>query len=127
MPFVAIEVCQGESPHDAIGVFMRTAANRGIRFKRLNLLRVFPHGPRDYAHVRTDCSGLIRLVQELRKERSLIIPESGGYRAYLPEGEGSVPRAIMQAVGPVQRTYRGPAVEHWERQFASMPGPGVGT
>ncbi len=128
MHFVAIEVHRSEAPHAAVEVFMREAAHRGIHFKHLEVLREFEFGTRRYAHVRTDCPGLLRIVKTLRPTRAMIIPTpKGRYRAYLPKGkEGEVSHATMQAVSgmPKQRVYRGPGVENWERQFLVMSSPG---
>lgn len=120
MNFAAIEVHRSEAAHAAIEVFMREAAYRGFLFKTLEVLREFEYGARRYVHIRTDCRGLLRIVKTLQSTRGMIIPTvQGQYQAHLPGGRyGTVPCATMQTVsGPVQRTYRGPAVKFWERQF----------
>jgi hypothetical protein len=127
MFFAAIEVHQSEAPQAAVEVFMREAAHRGLPFKRLEVLRLFDFGTRRYAHVRTDCRGMLRIVKTLQPTRAMIIPMAdGSYKAHLPGGKyGKVSHATMHTVPkPIQRVYRGPAVEHWERQFLVMPKPG---
>jgi hypothetical protein len=125
MHFAAIEVRESEAPHTAIGVFMRESAAQGSHFKRLEVLRMFGFGTRQYAHIKTDCKDLPRIVKSLQPSRAMVIPTpQGRYRAYLPGGkEGEVPHSVMQAVAgmPRQRVYRGTAVENWERQFLVMP------
>lgn len=121
MNFAAIEVREDEETHVAIEAFMREADYRKLPFKRLEVLQVLAFGARKYAHVKTDCRGMLRIVKSLRPTRAMIIPMAdGSYQAFLPGGqEGKVPHSVMQSVGnkPRLRVYRGPAVEHWERQF----------
>ncbi len=127
MYFAAIEVREDEEPHAAVEAFMREAHYRGLGFKRLELLRIMPFGARQYAHVKTDCRGMLRIVKSLQPTRAMIVPMAdGSYKAHLPGGKyGKVPHSVMAAVAgmPRLRVYRGPAVEHWERQFPPMPHP----
>ena len=125
MNFMAIEVRNGEQPHDVIAEFMREAHHRRLSFKRLEVLRILPFGAKRYVHAKTDCPGLLRIVKTFqagdgRSVRAMIVPTpQGGYQAYLPGGRtGMVPHSTMAAIATTQRVYRGPAVEFWERQFA---------
>jgi len=126
MNFAAIEVHKSEAPHAAVEVFMQEADHRGFKFKHLEVLRVFDYGTRRFAHIKTDCRGLLRILKTLQPTRAMIIPTpEGRYRAYLPGGrEGDIPISTMTTVnGRSYRTYRGPGVKHWERQFLPMGAP----
>jgi len=121
--FAAIQVNAQETAHTAIGHFMMTAHKLGLRFTTLEMYGELTVGSHKFVRFRTDCWDLSKLSQKLLADgRGTIITNGNGYVAELPSGrKGSVGPMVLQAAPlPSQhRTYRGPKLKFWDRQFAA--------
>ena len=121
--FAAVQVNNQETAHTAIGHFMETANQMGLRFTALELYGEMSVGSHKFVRFRTDCWDLPKLSQRLLSEgRGTVISNGDGYVAELPSGrKGKLGSMVLQAAPlPAQyRKYRGPKLKFWDRQFAA--------
>ncbi len=120
MAFAAVELKDGEGPHEAIRYIMQTANTQGHIFKSLELLGILTLGRMRFIRFRFESRALTDTLKTL--ERGVIQQSGGGYVLTFPKTE---PRRVdivtMTMAGDpgIKRIYRGPGVQFWERQFIS--------
>lgn len=108
----------------AAAAFLRGAAQVGITFRRLDFLDTFTVGTTEFARFRADLINAWPVLDRLFEEGRSVIGPGGpdnnphGFLARLTSGKtGSVNFNTMQAAPRALRTFRGTALDHWERQF----------
>jgi hypothetical protein len=119
MPFAAVEINQGELAHATVKAVMDHADAAGCRFNTFELLGILTLGRIKFIRFRTESKTLQDVL--LRLDRGVIYQQGGGYQLRFPGGGTPTPVNIlsMTSVGEsgIKRTYRGPGVKYWERQF----------
>lgn len=115
--FAALEIKVGETAHDAIKDFVLASAKKGQLFEGLDFLGILMLGRAKYARFRTDA----RNIQGILTDRKVVLFKDGEYVVLggLHEFLGRVPGTAMQMPHDpsLHRVYRGPKLQHWERQF----------
>lgn len=118
--FAAIELKSGETEHQGIRFFFRTAESFGLKFKFLEPYGPFTLGSLRLLRFKTDCGDLETLVVPFQEEnRSLVLPGKGGYVLHTQVTKGTVAISTMQAerLPGYKRRYRGTSDKFWLRQF----------
>lgn len=120
MQFAAIQLNEGETAHQAIEALMKTALATKSAFSNLEVLGMMTIGTAKYVRFRTDLFGLTTLKVMLQQGRGVVWAVGGEYKVHRPDGkEGPIGASTMLA-NPLpgeQRSYRGPSLQHWDRQF----------
>ena len=127
MPFAAIQMLDGESPHNAVHAFMLVSDHLGKTFKRLKVLGPFGVGSATFLRFQTSCPyGRLKLIGlavsgAAEPPRMMILPNDEGSYLVFEQGrrKGKVSTTSMQAIAlpGMSRVYRGPGERYWERQF----------
>lgn len=119
MPFAAVEINQGETAHATVKSVMDFAAKEGCSFTSFELLGILTLGRIKFIRFRTESKTLQDVL--LKLDRGVAYQQGGGYLIRFPgEGPPSVVNILtMTSVGEpgLKRSYRGPGVKYWERQF----------
>jgi hypothetical protein len=116
----AIQILEGETAHMTVERFMKAAMAQKVGFKTLEVMGIVPLGRLKLLRFKTDQS-VTSVVQSFAPYRTIIYQEGASYVARVPE-VGSVSKVnslTMNCVAEpaVKRTYRGPGIKYWERQF----------
>jgi hypothetical protein len=115
--FAALEMKVGESAHNVIEAFTRASVAKGHTFDVLDFLGILPLGKVKYVRFRTDSPN----IQGILDDRNVVFFKNGEYIAQNPAGGflGRVSGSSMQQPydPSLHREYRGPRLQHWERQF----------
>lgn len=119
MPFAAVEIKQGETAHGTVKAVMDFATTEGCPFTSMELLGILLLGRIKFIRFKTESKALQEVL--LKLDRGVVYQKGGGYLIRFP-GEatpGPVNILTMTSVGEpnIKRTYRGPGVKYWERQF----------
>jgi hypothetical protein len=119
MPYAAVEIKQGETTHATIKTVMDFAVTEGCVFASLELLGVLLLGRLKFIRFRTESKTLQDVL--LKLDRGVVYQHERGYFLRFPGEAPPSPVNIltMTSVGEpgIKRTYRGPGVKYWERQF----------
>ena len=119
MPYAAVEIKQGETAHATIKTVMDFAVTEGCVFASLELLGVLLLGRLKFIRFRTESKTLQDVL--LKLDRGVVYQHERGYFLRFPGEAPPSPVNIltMTSVGEpgIKRTYRGPGVKYWERQF----------
>ncbi len=121
--FAAVQIVEGETAHQTVGAFMRSADQHGARFGLLEVLGVVPMGRLKMLRFRVNCTKqepVKRTLESLAPYRGIILQRDAVYSVELPDGTRSqVPSLTMTCVAEptFKKTYRGVSAQFWERQF----------
>lgn len=98
---------------------MTEAENKGCKFGSMELLGILTMGRIKFIRFRTESKSLQDVLLGL--DRGVVYQDGGKYLLRFPGGNDPSPVSIstMTSVGEpgIKRTYRGPGVKYWERQF----------
>lgn len=120
--YLAIQLLQGETPHDAIRALCQAGKDTRKFFRRVEVLDVIPVANRRFVRCRSDVTNLYPILDLLLTQGrgSVAVRSAGQYHVRLSDGRtGPVSVMTMHAL-PLpgqQRLYRGPKLLNWTRQF----------
>jgi len=120
--FFAIQLRLNETPHSLAAEVLRTAAEAGILFCRLDTLDIIDVGGTDFVRFRADLINPFPILNRLlRVGRRVVGPGLGSYWLWRPSiGQGGrVPGTPMHLV-PIPghfRQYSGTRTAAWASQF----------
>lgn len=107
--------------------FLRSAAAVGITFRQLDFLDTFTVGTMEFARFRADLINAWPVLDRLFEEGRSVIGPGGtdtkphAFLARLTTGKtGTVSFNTMTAAARAPRSFRGTALDHWERQFRTV-------
>jgi hypothetical protein len=120
MSFAAVEIKEGETAHMTVKTVLDAAQAKQCRLSTLELLGILTLGRMKFIRFRTESKTLATVLTTL--DRGVVLQGPGGYRLRFPGDTGpgvAVSISSMASVGEpgIKRTYRGPGVQYWERQF----------
>lgn len=124
MPYAALPLLEGETPHHAVWAFMEAANGLRVGFRRLLFLGTLDIGPRRFIRFQTTCPAhRIRTIAGEMGRGHITQGDDGTYRVVLDCGQASfVAATAMQAVPlpGMRRMYQGTGVTGWGRQFLDL-------
>jgi len=119
--FAAVELKEGEVPHKAVRYIMQAANDTGHKFMALELLGVLSLGRMRFIRFRFESKQLNEVLKTL--DRGVIHQEGKGFVLSFPHTEPKKVDVVTMTLSGdpgIKRTYRGPAVRFWERQFLDL-------
>lgn len=120
LQFAAIELKPHEHMDAAVQHVMLVAKEQSKPFAKLEVYGRIMVGRFYFLRFRSDCPPSV-LETVLAQKRAVIIPGGpAGFTVKLPTGRtGNVNRIVLQAapLAGYPKSYRGPGVKFWERQF----------
>jgi len=118
VPFAAVELKPSESAHAVVHHVLKVADQLGNKFASLEFLGYLTLGRIQFIRVRSESRLLSKTLETL--DRGTILQEGADFFLRFPGEEPkkvSISKMCIPGDTGIKRTYRGPGVRLWERQF----------